>query len=200
VVAIAMLLLPLVYLSLVAGAAAVVWWHITANTWIVSSASQWQLMVYLGPAIIGIVLVFFMVKPVLARPAKRPESIPISRAEEPGLFEFIEQICRQVCSPVPWRIQVDCQVNASASFVPGVMGFVDRRLVLTIGLPLVAGLSIRELGGVIAHEFGHFAQGGGMRLTTTRHHYTHDLQLDVDAVALVRPDGSDASKPTPGRP
>ena len=36
---------------------------------------------------------------------------------------------------------------------------------LTIGLPLVAGLSAREFGGVLAHEFGHFAQGGGMRLT-----------------------------------
>ena len=36
---------------------------------------------------------------------------------------------------------------------------------LTIGLPLVAGLSIREFAGVLAHEFGHFAQGGGMRLT-----------------------------------
>ena len=24
---------------------------------------------------------------------------------------------------------------------------------------------MRELGGVLAHEFGHFAQGGGMRLT-----------------------------------
>jgi hypothetical protein len=38
-------------------------------------------------------------------------------------------------------------------------------LVLTIGLPLVAGLSLREFTGVLAHEFGHFAQGTGMRLT-----------------------------------
>jgi Zn-dependent protease with chaperone function len=37
--------------------------------------------------------------------------------------------------------------------------------VLTIGLPLVAGLSLREFAGVLAHEFGHFTQSFGMRLT-----------------------------------
>lgn len=36
---------------------------------------------------------------------------------------------------------------------------------LTIGLPLVAGLSLQQLAGVLAHEFGHFSQGAGMRLT-----------------------------------
>ena len=38
-------------------------------------------------------------------------------------------------------------------------------LVLTIGLPLAAGLTVREFGGVLAHEFGHFTQGLGMRLS-----------------------------------
>src|SRR4030095_4274354 len=36
---------------------------------------------------------------------------------------------------------------------------------LTIGLPLVTGLDMRQFCGVLAHEFGHFAQGAGMRLT-----------------------------------
>ncbi len=38
-------------------------------------------------------------------------------------------------------------------------------LVLTIGLPLVSGLNLRQFAGVLAHEFGHFSQGAGMRLT-----------------------------------
>lgn len=38
-------------------------------------------------------------------------------------------------------------------------------LVLTIGMPLVLGLSLRQFAGVLAHEFGHFSQGAGMRLT-----------------------------------
>lgn len=36
---------------------------------------------------------------------------------------------------------------------------------LTIGLPLVAGLNLPQFAGVLAHEFGHFSQGAGMRLT-----------------------------------
>ena len=40
-----------------------------------------------------------------------------------------------------------------------------RDVVLTIGLPLAAGLTIQEFAGVLAHEFGHFAQGAGMKLT-----------------------------------
>lgn len=34
-----------------------------------------------------------------------------------------------------------------------------------IGMPLVAGLDMRQFAGVLAHEFGHFSQGVGMRLT-----------------------------------
>ena len=168
VVAVGMLLLPSLYLTVVAGSAAVVWWHLTANTWILSGSGggQWRLLAYVAPAIIGVAVVFFMVKPVLARPAKRQDPVVLSPTEEPELFAFIQQICRQVRAPMPRRVQVDCQVNASASFLPGRLSTVRRDLVLTIGLPLVVGLSVRELGGVLAHEFGHFAQGGGMRLTT----------------------------------
>lgn len=32
-------------------------------------------------------------------------------------------------------------------------------------MPLVSGLTLRQLAGVLAHEFGHFAQGTGMRVT-----------------------------------
>ena len=168
VVAIGMLLLPSLYLTVVVGAAAVVWWHLTANAWILSGSGgvQWRFLAYVAPAVIGVAVVFFMVKPVLARPAKRKDPVVLSPTEELDLFAFIQQICRQVRAPMPRCVHVDCQVNASASFLPGRLSTVRRDLVLTIGLPLVVGLSVRELGGVLAHEFGHFAQGGGMRLTT----------------------------------
>ena len=48
-------------------------------------------------------------------------------------------------------------------FSPGPAGLVGGARTLTIGLPLVAGMSARQLVGVLAHEFGHFAQRGGMR-------------------------------------
>lgn len=163
VVAFAMVLLPIVYLGVIAGAVTVVWWHVTNNTWILEGGGLPRLIVYLGPAIAGLVLVFFMVKPVLAREAVPRGGVELDRRSQPLLFSFIHDVCRQVRAPVPESVRVDCQVNASASFAGGVMP--GGGLVLTIGLPLAAGLTIRELGGVLAHEFGHFAQGSGMRLT-----------------------------------
>ncbi len=82
----------------------------------------------------------------------------------PLLYAFIAKICDIVGAPAPKRIDMDCQLNASASFYRGFRGMLGNDLVLTIGLPLVANLSTRELAGVIAHEFGHFTQGAGMRL------------------------------------
>ena len=168
IVGAAMLLLPLIYLGSIALTAKAVWWHLTTNAGIVSGRgnAQGRLLVYLGPALIGLVVIFFLVKPILARPSRARDPLPLDPQAEPTLIEFIQAICRQVRAPMPRRVQVDCDVNASAGFMRrGVAGVLSNDLVLTIGLPLVAGLTVRQLGGVLAHEFGHFAQGGGMRLT-----------------------------------
>ena len=168
VVALTMLLLPILYLGLIGATGVGVWWHLTENTWIMSGpgrSNQWRVIAYVAPAIAGLVLTFFMVKPILARPSRRQDPLPVDRIAEPALFALIDEICRQVRAPRPRVVQVDCTVNASAGFVHGPLMLQRRDLVLTIGLPLAAGLSIRELAGVLAHEFGHFAQGGGMRLT-----------------------------------
>jgi hypothetical protein len=84
---------------------------------------------------------------------------------EPLLFAFIEQLCRTVGAPRPTRIDLDCQLNAAASLRRGLWSLFGQDLVLTLGLPLVAGLSLRQFAGVLAHEFGHFTQGFGMRLS-----------------------------------
>jgi hypothetical protein len=159
-VAVAMLVLPLLYLCVVVGAASGVVWWATHTGWLTrAGTNQLTLLAYVAPISAGAILVFFMVKPIVARPVRRHDPVPLTREEQPELFEFIDTICGQVRAPVPHLVQVDCQVNASASFLPVRFGVLQRGLVLTIGLPLVAGLSVRQFGGVLAHEFGHFAQG-----------------------------------------
>ena len=76
------------------------------------------------------------------------------------LFAFVDQVCEEVRATAPKRINVDCQVNASASLGRGVRGMLGKDMVLTIGLPLLASLSLREFGGVLTHEFGHFTRKG----------------------------------------
>lgn len=166
-VTVAMILVPLLYLLLIAAVAWFLVWHLTANTWILSGSGggQWRLLGYLTPALVGATLLFFMVKPIFARRAHRADPVQVSERDQPALHALIREICRQVRAPFPARVYVDCQVNASASLSGGALGVFRRDLDLTIGLPLVTGLSVRQLSGVLAHEFGHFAQGGGMRMT-----------------------------------
>jgi len=167
VVALAMLVLPLIYLGVIGLAGTGVWWHLTRHTgWLQGGGgAQWRLLAYVAPAVAGTAVTFFMVKPVFARRLRMRDPLALEAADNPQLFAFIEDICRHVRAPIPTRVQVDCQVNASASFARGWQSMVRRDLVLTIGLPLVHALTVRELGGVLAHEFGHFAQGSGLRLT-----------------------------------
>lgn len=165
VVAFAMVLLPIIYLALIVFAAWAVLFHLKNDTWIFESGSGGgilRLILYLGPAVAGGILIFFMVKPFFAAKAKTPDAVTLEPAKEPLLFAFVQKICGLVGAPTPSRIDVDCQVNASASLK---RGFWSRDLVLTIGLPLASGLDMRQFAGVLAHEFGHFAQGAGMRLT-----------------------------------
>jgi Zn-dependent protease with chaperone function len=165
-VSLVMVILPLLYLGLIGLVAWLLYYHATHGTWLVETGrGALVLIAYIGPLVAGVILLFFMVKPLLARPAGAGRPRSLSRENEPLLFTFVDRVCQAVGAPAPVRIDVDCQVNASAGFRRGIWSMVGRDLVLTIGMPLVAGMSLRQFAGVLAHEFGHFTQGAGMRLT-----------------------------------
>lgn len=166
VAALAMVLLPLLYVALIAGAGWLVYLHAVYNAGILAEGGGLvRLILYFGPIVAGAILVLFMVKPLFAPAAAEPEQEKVDRADEPLLFAFVEKICDLVGAPRPAEIRVDNQVNASAGFRRGFLSLFGNDLVLTIGLPLAAGLRMDQLAGVIAHEFGHFTQGAGMRLS-----------------------------------
>lgn len=166
-VATVMVILPLIYLAIVAGAAYGVYWHATENLSMFegSGSSRGKLIGYVTPLVIGAVLVFFMLKPLLAPRGKAPERFVADPQQHPFLYDFVHELCAAVGAPKPRRILLDCEANASAGFHQGGMGIASSGRELTIGLPLVAGLQIRELAGILAHEFGHFSQGAAMRLS-----------------------------------
>lgn len=167
----AMVLLPVLYAGMIAAAGWAVYYWATHFQFLIASMRGGvrfyllKLVLYGGPLFAGSVLVFFMVKPFFAPRARRAQPLALNPAAEPLLFTFIAKVCETVGAPFPKRIDLDCQLNAAASFRRGALSFLGHDLVLTIGLPLVAGLSLREFAGVLAHEFGHFTQGFGMRLS-----------------------------------
>ncbi len=164
-----MVILPLIYLAFIALIAYGIVYHAQHDTALLNmgygSSRIFAALAYAGPLIAGPIAIFFMFKPLLARPSQLSRSRSLKRQSEPLLFVFVDRICDDVGAPRPNRIDVDCNVNASASFRRGILSMFGRDLVLTIGLPLVAGLKLSEFGGVLAHELGHFSQGMGMRLT-----------------------------------
>lgn len=166
-VAFAMVLLPVIYVGLIGLAGYGTYYHATHHT----SILYWhgfrfaKALVYATPIVAGTTLVIFMLKPLFAKQVRQAVAYSLDPRQEPLLFSLIERICTLVGAPIPRRVDLNCQVNAAASFRRGLLSLVRNDLVLTIGLPLAAGLNMRQFAGVLAHEFGHFAQGAGMRLS-----------------------------------
>ena len=173
VVAAAMLLLPLLYVALVG---AVGWSVYLFAIHCVPAILAWNLRIGYGTLVImfvcictpiatGCAVVFFMIKPIFTRRARPTVGAVHNPAFEPQIGELIEAVCAAVGAPPPCRIEFDCSPDASAGFAGGWRGFVRNRMVLRLGLSLVATVSQRELAGIVAHEFGHFRQGIGMRMS-----------------------------------
>jgi Zn-dependent protease with chaperone function len=166
-VSFAMIFLPLLYLGLICGVAYLIYLHARYDLAALKSTRSVHAIVFLygGPIFAGLILLFFMIKPLLARSPKLARVRVLEPDKEPTLFAFVDRIADTVGAPEPKQIQVDCEVNASASFGTGFAGLFGRNLVLTIGMPLVGGFSTEQLAGVLAHELGHFSQGAGMRFS-----------------------------------
>ena len=173
-VTVLMVLLPVVYVALIATVMYLLYMHAThwglplfAEKTGPGKNDQLKLIIfgYFAPLIAGGVLLLFMLKPLLAARPKGETSRRLEKEDEPVLFDFVSRLCEAVGAPVPAEIRIDGRVNASAGFRAGRMAIFSKQLVLTIGAPLVAGLTLRQFTGVLAHEFGHFTQGSGMRLT-----------------------------------
>jgi Zn-dependent protease with chaperone function len=170
-----MVLLPLIYLSLIGATGYAVYWHAAHRTDLLTAdvggtgrdtllVTLLSVLLYLAPMIIGSILVLFMFKPLLSRPARRQKHRTLSRENEPVLFAFVDRLCDAVHAPRPKRIAVDLQVSASTSLRARMLSMPGSDLVLTIGLPLVAGLNMRQFACVLAHEFGYFSSGAGIRM------------------------------------
>ena len=153
----ALMLMPLFYLALIAFLGWLMLWHAY------QALQHGPYFIFHVPmALLGLVLFLFLVKPVFLR--CRPDKdriITLKPADEPVLFAFVQKLCDAIGAPMPVRIEVDCDANASAG-MDGFAGLFGGQFVLRIGLTLAAALPARQLAGVLAHEFGHFNQRSGM--------------------------------------
>lgn len=161
VVALVMVVLPLCYVGLVG---LVVYGMFLYASHGLDILERRVGLLYFGPLVAGTILIAFMLKPLFSRRQADAETRSLDPRDEPILFALVDHISDLILAPRPSHIQVDCSVNASAGRRSGAWWEFRQELVLSIGLPLAAGLSVRQLAGVIAHELGHFSQGTAVRL------------------------------------
>ena len=145
---------PLLYLTMIFGVAVGLGAYVS---WVPGPRNFITVIAYVTPIVIGLVVFVFLVRPFFTRYSDPPR-IELSRQNAPGLFALARQVSLCVGTPEPEAIYIDNQVNASVSPTGGLKSLAQRKLELTVGMPLVYGMNARELASVIAHEFGHFSQ------------------------------------------
>lgn len=113
--------------------------------WLATSdvSSQWpQAAVTLAMAGVAI-LIASLIRPLFMPQQKSHARYPLSAAQEKLLTDFVGKLCEQVDCQPPAAIEAECSPRLS----------LDRSgRTLTIGLALASGLSVEQLGGLIAGQ------------------------------------------------
>lgn len=82
----------------------------------------------------------------------------IFRKDHPELFALIDEVVAKVDCLQPKHVRVSDECNAYV-YYSTMLGYMKTgRQNLTIGLPIVYGMSKTELKSILSHEFGHFTQ------------------------------------------
>lgn len=87
------------------------------------------------------------------------EGIPLGREDYPALYAIVCEVSRRVGAPSPDEIRLTHRAECCALESRLFSIKTKRRLVVGLGLPLVAVLTVSELKVILAHELGHISLG-----------------------------------------
>lgn len=119
----------------------------------------------IGAVKIGIVTVLLAVPVVrglfmLRIPAAEdPAAVEVGEADEPRLWALVREVAEASGTHAPARILLTPDVNASVREDAKLLGLRPGPRTLTLGVPLLTGLSEAQLRAVLGHEYGHFTAG-----------------------------------------
>ncbi|GAB3967198.1 M48 family metalloprotease [Plantactinospora veratri] len=95
-------------------------------------------------------------KAVRARP-EPPEGLPVGPDQAPELWRTVHELAGVVGTRVPDEIRLLPEVNAAVTEDAKLLGLIDGRRILYIGLPLLQAMSVDQIRSVVAHELGHYS-------------------------------------------
>jgi len=163
-VACSLVALVVLYYCVVLSAFAAVGWYAITEMSALRSGDLGQAVIYVATVLLGLVGALLLAKTVAAPSSSSgQESVVVDPPQEPLLAEFIERVAKEVGARSPTRIRLNCDVYVSAHPPKGWRAPFGRELEVTLGLPLVEGLTLQEFGGALAHELALFSGASGKR-------------------------------------
>jgi heat shock protein HtpX len=100
---------------------------------------------------------------ILPRPVRfEVRGATLTAERQPELFAVIGRVARAAGQPPPSEVYLIRDFNAWVGSRGGILGLGSRRT-MGLGLPLLFELTVAQLEGVLAHEFGHYT-GGDVKL------------------------------------
>ncbi len=84
-----------------------------------------------------------------------PKGVELVSADAPRLFRFLEELPQKLYFPHFHSVLLTEEFNAGVTQVPRLGPFGWQKNYLTIGLPLLLGLSPEQFQAILAHEFYH---------------------------------------------
>ncbi|SHL92644.1 M48 family metallopeptidase [Rhizobacter sp. OV335] len=131
-------------------------WRLTLGTESSSGSAVWGWVIGGCAAFLAV----FMLKAIFfVKQGSQDNTLEITAAEQPRLFEFLHKLADRAGAPRPHKVFLSARVNAAVFYDLSVLNLVmPSRKNLEIGLGLVNAVTLGEMRAVLAHEFGHFAQ------------------------------------------
>jgi Zn-dependent protease with chaperone function len=155
-VLLSLLLFLAIYLGLVVASGWLVLWALGGPTSRKNDFGFLDFMLTVGAAM----LFLFFLKGLFKRSRRDVNKlVEVREKEQPELFAFVRQLCKDAGAPFPKGIYLTHEVNAAVFYPRSLLSLIfPARKNLLIGVGLVNLLNLSELKAVLAHEFGHFTQ------------------------------------------
>ena len=88
---------------------------------------------------------------------REPGGLVVGEQEQPELWALVRRAAGEAGTPAPATLVLTGEVNAGVSERARMLGLLAGPRTLAVGVPLLAGMTVPQIRGVLAHEFGHFA-------------------------------------------
>jgi heat shock protein HtpX len=136
----------------------------------------------IGITVIAVLGIVAILRGIIPRREKFvPPGPRVTSDDQPRLFQEIRRIAEATKSPMPLDVYIGADLNAAVAHVGGFFG-IGARPIMIVGLPMIAALTVSELRGVLAHEFGHYV-GGETRLAPVIYRTRQAIGRTVNALA-----------------